>query len=195
MTNVVEEPDADIFSIRMQALQQANHVNTLQGMRRGIEKESLRVTPEGKLAQTPHPIALGSALKHPNITTDFSESLLEFITPPCTTIDEALAWLDCVHAYTYSVLEKQNEKLWVASMPCVLESDDKIPLAQYGSSHNARMKTTYREGLGNRYGRVMQTIAGIHYNVSFPDALWQICKSRMVIVAACKISKRSDILI
>mgnify|MGYP000852483434 CR=1 FL=1 len=172
--DVVVEPDADIFSIRLQALQQADHVNTLQGIRRGIEKESLRVTPEGKLAQTPHPVALGSALKHPNITTDFSESLLEFITPPCKTIDEALAWLDCVHAYTYSVLEKQNEKLWVASMPCVLESDDQIPLAQYGSSPNARMKTVYREGLGNRYGRVMQTIAGIHYNVSFPDTLWQI---------------------
>ena len=173
-----ETADVDIFSKRIQALQQANNVNALQGMRRGIEKESLRVTPEGKLAQTPHPIALGSALKHPNITTDFSESLLEFITPPCKTIDEALAWLDSIHAYTYSVLEKQNERLWVASMPCVLESDDQIPLAQYGSSHNARMKTVYREGLGNRYGRVMQTIAGIHYNVSFPDALWEILQEQ-----------------
>lgn len=170
--------DSDVFSERIQALQQGDRVNALQGMRRGIEKESLRVTPEGKLAQTPHPVALGSALKHPNITTDFSEALLEFITPPCKTIDDALAWLDCVHAYTYSVLAKQDEKLWVASMPCVLESDDQIPLAQYGSSHNARMKTVYREGLGNRYGRVMQTIAGIHYNVSFPDALWQILQEQ-----------------
>ncbi|HQQ73956.1 MAG TPA: glutamate--cysteine ligase [Pseudomonadales bacterium] len=170
--------DTDIFSERIHALLQGDRVNALQGMRRGIEKESLRVTPEGKLAQTPHPVALGSALKHPNITTDFSEALLEFITPPCKTIDDALAWLDCVHAYTYSVLAKQDEKLWVASMPCVLESDDQIPLAQYGSSHNARMKTVYREGLGNRYGRVMQTIAGIHYNVSFPDALWQILQEQ-----------------
>lgn len=170
--------DTDVFSERIQTLQQGDRVNALQGMRRGIEKESLRVTPEGKLAQTPHPAALGSALKHPNITTDFSEALLEFITPPCKTIDDALVWLDCVHAYTYSVLAKQDEKLWVASMPCVLESDDQIPLAQYGSSHNARMKTVYREGLGNRYGRVMQTIAGIHYNVSFPDALWQILQEQ-----------------
>lgn len=170
--------DTDAFSERIHALRRGDNINALQGVRRGIEKESLRVTPEGKLAQTPHPIALGSALKHPNITTDFSESLLEFITPPCKTIDEALTWLDCVHAYTYSVLEKQNEKLWVASMPCVLESDDQIPLAQYGSSHSARMKTVYREGLGNRYGRVMQTIAGIHYNVSFPDALWEILQEQ-----------------
>lgn len=164
----------DTFAKRLQALQQADYVCALRGMRRGIEKESLRVTPDGKIAQTPHPIALGSALKHPNITTDFSEALLEFITPACSTIEETLGWLDCIHAYTYPVLKRQNEKLWVASMPCVLEGDEKIPLAQYGSSHTARMKTIYREGLGNRYGRVMQTIAGIHYNVSFPDSLWKI---------------------
>lgn len=168
----------DVFSQRLKILQQPQNASVLRGMRRGIEKESLRVTPEGKLAQTPHPLALGSALKHPNITTDFSEALLEFITPPSQTIDEALAWLDCIHAYTYSVLEKQNEKLWVASMPCVLASDDTIPLAQYGSSYTARMKTIYREGLGNRYGRVMQTIAGIHYNVSFPDALWVLLQEQ-----------------
>jgi glutamate--cysteine ligase len=70
------------------------------------------------------------------------------------------------------------KSLWVASMPCVLEGDEKIPLAQYGSSHTARMKTVYREGLGNRYGRVMQTIAGIHYNVSFPDTLWEILQEQ-----------------
>ncbi|HSC74802.1 MAG TPA: glutamate--cysteine ligase [Pseudomonadales bacterium] len=164
----------DIFASRLKELQNSGHVAILRDMRRGIEKESLRVTHDGKLAQTPHPLALGSALKHPNITTDFSEALLEFITPPSRTIDESLTWLDCIHAYTYSVLEKQGEKLWVASMPCILEGDDKIPLAQYGSSYNARMKTIYREGLGHRYGRVMQAIAGIHYNVSFPDSLWAI---------------------
>lgn len=168
----------DIFSSRLETLRQADHVTVLTGIRRGIEKESLRVTPQGKLAQTPHPEALGSALKHPNITTDFSEALLEFITPVCSTVAESMAWLDAIHAYTYSVLRKQDEKLWVASMPCVLESDDSIPLAQYGTTHSARMKTTYREGLGHRYGRLMQTIAGIHYNVSFPDALWSILQAQ-----------------
>ncbi len=147
-------------------------------MRRGIEKESLRVTPDGKLANTPHPQQLGSALKHPNITTDFSEALLEFITPACDSIGESLDWLQRIHAYTYSVLQQQNEKLWVASMPCALDSDSSIPLAQYGSSPIARMKTIYREGLGHRYGRLMQTIAGIHYNVSFPDALWLILQEQ-----------------
>lgn len=168
----------DSFLQRLGVLQQPQHLDVLRGMRRGIEKESLRVTPDGKLAQTPHPVALGSALKHPNITTDFSEALLEFITPACQSIGESLAWLDCIHAFTYRVLEKQDEKLWVASMPCILDSDDAIPLAQYGTSNTARMKTVYREGLGNRYGRVMQTIAGIHYNVSFPDALWQLLQEQ-----------------
>ena len=157
---------------RLDSLQQ-DAAGALRGIRRGIEKESLRVTQQGRLAQTPHPVQLGSALKHPQITTDFSEALLEFITPACDSIAETLAWLDDIHAYAYSVLSAQQEEIWVASMPCVLPDDDAIPLAQYGTTHTARMKTTYREGLGWRYGRRMQTIAGIHYNLSFPDALWQ----------------------
>jgi glutamate--cysteine ligase len=161
------------FEQRLQAVQATGPVAALRGMRRGIEKESLRVTPDGKLAMTPHPVALGSALKHPYITTDFSEALLEFITPACDSIEAAIGWLDDIHAYTCDVLSRQDEKLWVASMPCVLQGDGNIPVAQYGTSYSARMKTTYRLGLGHRYGRLMQTIAGIHYNVSFPDAFWE----------------------
>ncbi|MBK8676375.1 MAG: glutamate--cysteine ligase [Cellvibrionales bacterium] len=161
-----------IFEQRFSALQQGDRYQLLRGIRRGIEKESLRVTPDGSLAQTAHPAALGSALKHPNITTDFSEALLEFITPACNTMEEALAWLQRIHVYTNSVLQQQNEKIWPASMPCVLGGDNSIPLAKYGSTHTARMKTAYREGLGHRYGRSMQAIAGIHYNVSFSDAFW-----------------------
>jgi glutamate--cysteine ligase len=168
----------DLFLQRLQYLQRDDHSGALRGIRRGIEKESLRVTPQGTMAQTPHPAALGSALKHPYITTDFSEALLEFITPVCDSIDGTLGWLDRIHAYTYSVLEVQKETLWAASMPCALEGDDAIPLAQYGTSNTAKMKTTYREGLGHRYGRLMQTIAGIHYNVSFPDALWLILQQQ-----------------
>ena len=52
----------------------------LAGIRRGIEKEGLRVLPTGGLALTPHPVALGSALTHPHITTDYSESQIELIT-------------------------------------------------------------------------------------------------------------------
>ena len=143
----------------------------LQGMQRGLEKEALRVQPDGWLAQTPHAAALGSALTHPNITTDYSEALIELITPPCDSISGALGWLDDVHRYVYANIG--SERLWVNSMPCKLGPDSNIPLAQYGSSNIGRMKTLYRHGLGLRYGRRMQTIAGIHYNLSFPDSFWQ----------------------
>lgn len=48
-----------------------------------------------------------------------------------------------------------------------------IELAQYGTSNVGRLKTLYREGLKNRYGALMQTISGVHYNFSLPMAFWQ----------------------
>ena len=147
---------------RLQALGPAR----LQGMRRGVEKESLRVTPQGALARTPHPAALGSALTHPHVTTDFSESQLELITgvhaSAAATEDELVR----IHQAVYRAMG--DEALWVSSMPCELPPDDQIPLGRYGSSNVGRSKTVYREGLGHRYGRRMQTISGIHYNWSLP---------------------------
>jgi glutamate--cysteine ligase len=140
-------------------------------IRRGIEKESLRVTSRGTLAQTDHPSSLGSALTHPSITTDYSEALLELITPVSGSIEDCLQQLHDLHAYTYAQLP-EGERLWVSSMPCLIESDEQIPLARYGSSNIGRLKTLYREGLGLRYGRVMQTVAGIHYNFSMPEDFW-----------------------
>ncbi len=148
------------------------HADSLRGMRRGLEKESLRIDAGGRLAQTPHPTGLGAALTHAQITTDYSEALLELITPALPSIAEALQHLDDLHAYVYRHLD--DEQLWPHSMPCLLGEDAAIPLAQYGSSNSGRMKTLYRHGLGLRYGRKMQTIAGIHYNLSFPDAFWQL---------------------
>lgn len=147
------------------------NVATLRDIGRGIEKESLRVNRRGELAKTPHPTLLGSALTHPQITTDFSEALLEFITPVSTTIDTALKQLTDIHRLVYASLD--DEILWPGSMPCLLGPDEDIPVAQYGSSNVARMKTLYRQGLGHRYGRRMQTIAGIHYNFSVPESFWQ----------------------
>ena len=138
---------------------------------RGIEKESLRVTPTGRLAQTDHPPALGCALTHPYITTDFSEALLELITPTFTDIEACLQFLADLHKFSYAQLEDQ-ETLWGLSMPCILAGEDQIPLARYGSSNIGRLKTLYREGLGHRYGRLMQTVAGIHYNFSMPESFW-----------------------
>lgn len=138
---------------------------------RGIEKESLRVTTEGRLAQTDHPAGLGSALAHPHITTDYSEALLELITPVNSSIVGSINFLTDLHSYTYHHLPA-NEKLWVSSMPCIVENEDQIPLARYGNSNIGRLKNLYREGLGHRYGRLMQTIAGIHYNFSMPESFW-----------------------
>ncbi|WP_439134618.1 glutamate--cysteine ligase [Pseudomaricurvus sp.] len=143
---------------------------------KGLEKESLRITPEGTLAQTPHPRSLGSAMTHPSITTDYSEALLEFITPPTESSQQVLDDLDRVQRFTYQQLE--DEHLWVASMPCMLSGDDHIPVGQYGTSNPGRMKSIYRLGLGERYGRSMQTFAGIHYNFSLSDEFWAFWHER-----------------
>ncbi|MBG31510.1 MAG: glutamate--cysteine ligase [Alcanivorax sp.] len=157
---------------RIHALLDSDAAATLAGIRRGIEKESLRITTDGTLAQTPHPPALGSALTHPYITTDYSEALLEFITPPSTELHKPLEFLEQLHRYVYSHIG--DEVLWVNSMPCMIRNDDDVPVAQYGSSNVGRMKSVYREGLGHRYGRKMQTIAGIHYNFSYPEEFWKL---------------------
>jgi glutamate--cysteine ligase len=148
-----------------------SQAQVLRGITRGFEKECLRVDPQGKLAQTPHPQALGSKLTHPWITTDYSEALLEFITPPTQDPDLPLAQVRDIHRYT--VRQLGDETLWAGSMPCILTNDEDIPLADYGSSNAAKFKYVYREGLGLRYGRQMQTIAGVHYNWSLPQAFWQ----------------------
>jgi glutamate--cysteine ligase len=147
---------------RLQAVPAA----ALKGMRRGIEKESLRSRPDGALAVTPHPRALGSALTHPHITTDYSESQLELITGAHVDIDVCLDELTQIHQFVYRSIG--DEMLWVASMPCGLPADENIPIGVYGTSNVARAKSIYRMGLGHRYGRRMQTISGIHYNWSMP---------------------------
>jgi len=137
---------------------------------RGIEREGLRVLPEGKLSQHSHYYQLGSALTHPNITTDYSESLLEFITPVSHSPEQAIAQLQDVQKYTLSQID--GEIIWPMSMPCFVENDNNVVLAQYGNSHVGKMKTVYRQGLKNRYGSMMQVISGIHFNFSFSENFW-----------------------
>jgi glutamate--cysteine ligase len=145
-----------------------------QGLR-GIERETLRVDRNGILATTPHPPALGSALTHPQITTDYSESLLEFITPPEHDIATALTQLDAIHRFAYSKLG--DELLWSQSMPCRLPGEAEIPIAWYGKSHIGMLKHVYRRGLALRYGKAMQCIAGIHYNFSLAEDLWRVLQA------------------
>ena len=141
-------------------------------MIRGIEKESLRVEVNGTLSSTPHPKALGSALTHPKITTDFSEAQLELITGTHSSAKSCIDELTETHCYVYKHIE--DEMLWSTSMPCVAPHDDAIPLGQYGTSNIGKVKTIYRRGLGVRYGRLMQTISGIHYNFSIPEDAWEV---------------------
>ena len=161
-------PTTEFVSTLLNAVNTAPE--TLRGIGRGIEKESLRVTPDGALSGEPHPQALGSALTHPNITTDFSEAQLELITGVHKRPSDCLDELVNVHRFVYANIG--TEVLWPASMPCILNRSENIPVGRYGTSNIGQAKTVYRLGLGNRYGRLMQTISGIHYNFSLPDAFW-----------------------
>ncbi len=158
------------FEKRLSAVSAAGG-DLLYGGLKGIEKESLRVAPDGSLSMLDHPTGLGSALTNHYITTDFSEALLEFVTPAFETTWETLHCICDIHQFTYANLG--DEMLWPASMPCLIPDDDKIPLARYGSSNVAQMKTIYRRGLGYRYSRQMQTIAGVHFNYSVPQDFWE----------------------
>ncbi len=138
----------------------------LAGIRCGLERETLRVQPDGRLALTPHPASLGSALTHPTVTTDFSESQLELITGVHGSAEAAVAELSRIHQAVDRALG--DERMWASSMPCCLPVDETIPIARYGTSNIGRAKSVYRMGLGHRYGRRMQTICGVHYNWSLP---------------------------
>jgi glutamate--cysteine ligase len=167
----IQEPQlTNKFDKRLNAVASAG-ADLLYGGLKGIEKESLRIAADGSLSMLDHPLGLGSALTNRYITTDFSEALLEFVTPAFETTWEALHCVCDIHQFTYSQLG--DEMLWPASMPCWIPEDDKIPLARYGSSNVGQMKTIYRRGLGYRYGRQMQTIAGVHFNYSVPQQFWE----------------------
>jgi glutamate--cysteine ligase len=168
LRNVVDKN----FERRLAGLINSGERAVLRGGRKGVEKESLRVSPDGVIAQTRHPQALGAPLTNEHITTDFSESLIELVTPPFGETWELLQYLCDIHQFVYRHLN--DELLWATSMPCAIDGDASIPLAQFGNSNVGRMKTVYRHGLGVRYGRIMQAISGVHFNYSFSPKLWGV---------------------
>jgi glutamate--cysteine ligase len=161
-----------LFERRLAALINARVPGSLAGGLRGLEKETLRVTRNGRLSRAPHPRELGSALCHPHITTDYSESLLEMVTPTFVDNRALLKYLSCLQQFVASRLD--DETLWCASMPCELDGESDVPIAHYGSSHEGRFKEIYRRGLLNRYGGMMQAIAGVHFNYSLPEQFWPL---------------------
>ena len=145
----------------------------LAGGLRGVEKESLRTTPNGQIANSSHPKVFGSALTHPTITTDYSEAQLEFVTAPYSENWEVIQALTELHQFV--IQNNPNDELvWPASMPCMVGSEDEVPVAKFGNSNVGQMKHVYRLGLGHRYGRIMQTISGVHFNFSIPERFWPI---------------------
>ncbi len=145
---------------------------------RGVEREALRVKKQdGRISHLPHPQALGSALTHDSITTDYSESLMEFITGVHPSVEGVITELETIHHVVNHTLSKQDECLWPASMPCYLADNKDVPIANYGTSNVGKLKYVYREGLSNRYGRIMQCIAGMHYNFSFDESFWEFLQS------------------
>lgn len=161
---------SQLYTSRIAALRVAPWRLEITGIRRGIERETLRIKPNGTLSQQDHPLALGSALTHPLITTDFSESLLEFITPATNSIETTLAQLTDIHRFAMRQLG--DERIGAGSMPCYIADQDEIRLAYYGESNVGKMKTLYRQGLKNRYGSMMQAISGVHFNFSIPQEFW-----------------------
>ena len=136
----------------------------------GIEKENIRVDKAGNLSQTPHPKVFGNKLKHPYITTDFSESQIEMRTPPLPDIKQTLGFLETTHDIVS--LELTDEYLWPQSIPPVLPDDKQIPIAQY--DEEGKEAQQYRELLAQKYGPKNQLFSGIHFNLSFSEKLLEM---------------------
>ncbi len=162
---------------RLDELTTSDFSHAIKNMQRGIERETLRVTPNGKISQSEHPKLLGAALTHPYITMDYSEALLELITPPSNNINETFSQLQDIHHFVAKHIGE--EVLWPMSMPCFIENQDEIPIANFGKSNVGKMKSTYRKGLKNRYGSMMQAISGIHYNFSMPGEFWALYQEKL----------------
>lgn len=162
------------FENRLTSLSAPRNLPLFCSILRGLEREGLRVDSSGHISHKPHPKALGSTLTHPYITTDYSEALLEFITEPSNSINDVMQQLRL--GLACASREFGEEILWAGSMPCQLGEDSDIPIANYGTSNIGHMKEVYRRGLGHRYGRKMQTIAGVHFNYSLPDAMWNVLR-------------------
>jgi glutamate--cysteine ligase len=168
-----------VYERRIAGLINSREPRFLSEGSRGLERESLRVNPDGRIAQSPHPVGLGSALTNPHVTTDYAEALTELVTPTFHSNAALLQYLVDLHQFVYRQIGE--ELLWATSMPCALHGDAEVPIARYGNSHQGLLKSIYRHGLLIRYGGIMQAISGVHFNYSFPQQFWplyaQVCQS------------------
>lgn len=165
-TAKLKQPRRDIFKQAVNPLKGNIWLDALFG----IEKENIRVDEGGKLSQTPHPKVFGNKREHPYITTDFSESQIEMITPPLPDIKQTLGFLETLHDVIS--LELDNEYLWPQSIPPVLPEDEQIPIAQFDEVGKEAQQ--YRELLARKYGPKNQLFSGIHFNLSFGEKLLEL---------------------
>lgn len=133
----------------------------------GVEKENVRVDKYGHLAQTPHPKIFGNKFKHPYITTDFSESQIEMITPPLPSIRQTIGFLETIHDIVSQ--ELIDEYLWPQSIPPILPDENQIPIAHF--DEEGKEAQHYREFLAKKYGSKGQLFSGIHFNFSYSEKL------------------------
>jgi len=153
----------------LDVIQSLNYREDLLKGNFGLERETLRVDGEGKLALTKHPEVFECKISHPYITTDFSESQIELITPVLNTLEELHSFVNSL--YDITVLELKDEYLWPQSMPCSIPEDNLIPIADYGKCKSGEAASDYRKKLLKKYGGKKQLISGIHYNFSFNEEL------------------------
>ena len=126
----------------------------------GLERETLRVDENGRLAQTPHPF-----LGNPYLDRDFCENQLELITPVCESVDELMDVLEQLDSEAENELKKRGEYLWKYSNPPHIEDESEIPIAEFTGA--GRFKSEYRKRLEKRYGKRVMLYSGIHFNFSF----------------------------
>ena len=157
------------FLNSLENLDALNVSDFIKFSQRGIEKENLRSS-NRSISLRAHPKAYGSSLTNSRITTDFSEALIELVTGPNKDLNNCLKELEDI---VYFCLKNTDEDFWPASIPMSIEDEATIPIADYGNSNSGRLKKLYRVGLSHRYGSMMQTVSGIHYNFSFDDRLFE----------------------
>jgi glutamate--cysteine ligase len=153
----------------------------------GVEIESARITSSGDLALTPHPLVFGDKAENQRITTDFSESQIEMITPPLKSVEEVFKSIKEIRTEVENGMK--DELLWPSSMPPRLPDEEHIPIAKFSDSKEGQEKEVYRKGLALRYGKKMQMISGIHYNFSFSEEMidflyeqFEIAKSKRAFI-------------
>ena len=161
---------SDAFKSSLRAHKDNGFFSELEILR-GIERESLRVDHKGRISQKDHPENLGSSLTSKDITTDFAEALIEFVTPTFESAEALHEHLNLLHRFLYTEMDK--EILWNFSMPCSFQNEQEIRIAEYGESNSGMLKHIYRKGLRLRYGSIMQCVSGIHYNFSISHGSWK----------------------